>query len=108
MWDLPLILGTKPPRHSDIRRAITAAGVRINLLVGKQAIAPFDVTYCDFAELVCANARGKTQLIPIVDHASKLVLRWGPPVNVRSPGWRLPLWPGGGSPWQRTECNWRG
>jgi transposase InsO family protein len=56
--------------------AITAAGDRINLLAGKGAIQPFQVAYADFTELVYANGRRKAQLIPIVDHASKLVLGW--------------------------------
>jgi putative transposase len=76
MWDLPLLRGTKPPKPSGIRRAITAAGDRINLLAGKEAITPFEVAYADFTELVYANGRRKAQLIPIVDHASKLVLGW--------------------------------
>ena len=76
MWDLPLIRGTKPPKPSGIRRAITAAGDRINLLAGREKIEPFEVAYADFTELVYANGRRKAQLIPIVDHATKLVLGW--------------------------------
>jgi len=76
MWDLPLIRGTRLPRPSGIRQAIRAAGERINLLAGRGAIRPFEVAYADFTELVYANGRRKAQLIPIVDHASKLVLGW--------------------------------
>ena len=76
MWDLPLIRGTKPPKPSGIRRAIAAAGDRINLLAGKERIQPFEVAYADFTELVYANGRRKAQLIPIVDHITKLVLGW--------------------------------
>lgn len=76
MWDLPLIRGTRPPKPSGIRRAITAAGDRINLVAGKEAIRPFEVAYADFTQLVYANGRRKAQLIPIIDHASKLVLGW--------------------------------
>jgi putative transposase len=76
MWDLPLIRGTRPPKPSGVRQAITAAGDRINLVAGRERIEPFEVAYADFTELVYASGRAKAQLIPIVDHASKLVLGW--------------------------------
>ena len=76
MWDLSLIRGTLPPKPSGIRRAIAAAGDWINLLTGKEMFRPFEVTYADFTELVYANGRRKAQLIPIVDHVTKLVLGW--------------------------------
>lgn len=76
MWDLPLIRGAKLPKPSGIRRAITAAGDRINLLVAKGTFRPFAVAYADFTELVYANGRRKAKLIPIIDHATKLVLGW--------------------------------
>jgi putative transposase len=75
-WDLPLIRGTKRPKPSGIRQAITAAGDRVNLIAGKEAIEPFRVAYTDFTELIYADGRRKAYLIPILDHASKLVLGW--------------------------------
>ena len=75
-WGLPLIRGTKPPKPSGIRRAITVAGDRINLVAGKKTIRPFEVAYTDFTELVYANGRRKAYLMPLVDHATKLVLGW--------------------------------
>jgi transposase InsO family protein len=75
-WDLPLIRGTKRPKPSGIRQAITAAGDRVNLIAGKEAIEPFRVVYTDFTELIYADGRRKAYLIPIIDHASKLVLGW--------------------------------
>jgi hypothetical protein len=68
LWDLPLIRGTKPPKPSGVRQAITAAGDRINRLAGKDRIEPLEVAYADFTELIYANGRHKAQLIPIVDH----------------------------------------
>jgi hypothetical protein len=76
MWDLPLIRGTRPPKPSGVRQAITAAGNRIKLVAGKGTFASFEVTYADFTELVYANGRAKAQLMPIVDHATKVVLGW--------------------------------
>jgi putative transposase len=75
-WNLPLIRGTRPPKPSGIRKAITAAGNRINLVSGREMIQAFEVAYADFTELVYANGRRKAYLIPIIDHASKLVLGW--------------------------------
>jgi putative transposase len=75
-WDLPLIRGTKQPKPSGIRQVITAAGDRVNLIAGKEAIEPFRVAYTDFTELIYADGRKKAYLIPILDHASKLVLGW--------------------------------
>jgi transposase InsO family protein len=58
--------------------AITAAGDRINLVVKaeKGGIEPFEVAYTDFTELLYMDGRRKVHLIPIVDHASKMVLGW--------------------------------
>lgn len=75
-WDLPLIRGTRPPKPSGIRKAITAAGDRINLVAGKETIEAFEVAYTDFTELVYADGHRKAYLIPIIDHTSKLVLGW--------------------------------
>ena len=71
-----MIRGTRPPKLSGIRQAIRAAGDPINLLAGRGSIRPLEVAYADFTELVYAYGRRKAQLIPIVDHASKLVLGW--------------------------------
>jgi len=75
-WDLPLIRGTRLPKPSGIRKAIAAAGDRINLVAAREEIGPFEVVYTDFTELVYANGKRKAYLIPIIDHASKLVLGW--------------------------------
>jgi putative transposase len=75
-WNLPLIRGTKLPKPCGIRKAITAAGDRINLVAGREMIEAFDVAYTDFTELVYANGSQKAYLIPIVDHASKMVFGW--------------------------------
>ena len=72
--DLPLIRGTKPPKISGVRKAITAAGDRINLVAGRETIQAFEVAYTDFTELIYADGRRKAYLIPIIDHTSKLIL----------------------------------
>jgi transposase InsO family protein len=75
-WGLPLIRGTRTPKPSGIRRAIMAAGNRINLVAGRQEIRPMEVAYTDFTELIYAGGRRKAYLIPILDHTSKVVLGW--------------------------------
>ena len=77
-WGLPLLRSIKPPKPSGIRQVITAAGDRINLVAKteKDEIETFDVAYTDFTELIYANGHCKAHLIPIVDHASKMVLGW--------------------------------
>ncbi len=49
---------------------------RVNKRAQKAEIGPFDMFYTDFTELVYAAGRKKAQLIPIVDHTTKLALGW--------------------------------
>jgi putative transposase len=73
-WGLPLLRLTRPPRPSGLRRVITAAGDRVNLLAGIEAIGPLAAFHTDFTELVYAG--GKAQLMALVDHATKVVPGW--------------------------------
>jgi len=75
-WDLPLLRSVRPPKPSGIREVITAAEDRINLVAEKGEIDPFEVVYTDFTELVYADGHRKAHLMPIVDHARKMVLGW--------------------------------
>jgi transposase InsO family protein len=75
-WEVPLMRSTKPPKPSGIREVITAAVDRINLVAEKQEIEPFKITYADFTELAYADGHHKVYLMPIVDHANKMVLGW--------------------------------
>jgi len=72
LWNLPLQRRTKPPRPSGIRRVITEAGERANLVRGLEEIGPFEVVYTDFTEL--PYALGRAYLLVILDHLTKLVL----------------------------------
>jgi transposase InsO family protein len=77
LWDLPLLRGTKRPKPSGIRQAIQTAGRRIDRRPKQRGrIKPFRLLYTDFTELVYANGRKKAQLIPIVDHRSKVAVGW--------------------------------
>jgi putative transposase len=74
LWDLPLVCGTRPPRPSAVRQAITAVGARANLVAGLRAISPLAVLYTDFTQL--PYARGKAWLMTFVDHTSKVAPGW--------------------------------
>jgi transposase InsO family protein len=74
LWDLPLRRSTRPPRPSAVRRVITEAGERANLIADLTKIGVLDLFYTDFTEL--AYAAGKAHLIVVVDHTSKLVPGW--------------------------------
>jgi hypothetical protein len=76
LWDLPLVRGTKAPKPSGVRRAIKTAGARANLLGDLETIAPLDVFYTDFSEIVYDGGRAKAHLIPILDLGSKVALGW--------------------------------
>lgn len=72
LWELSLVRSTHVPRPSGVRRVIEEAGDRANLVARLDSIDPFEVVYTDFTELV--YGRGRAQLIPIVDHASKVAI----------------------------------
>ncbi len=73
-WDLPLRRATRRPKPSGVRRAIEAAGDRVNLVARLGDIGLFDVLYTDFTELAYAGGRAKAHLMVLLDHAGKLVL----------------------------------
>ncbi|MDX1411895.1 MAG: IS3 family transposase [Nitrospirales bacterium] len=75
-WELALLRTTRAPRPSALRQIIREANGRANLIADFETIAPFQVAYTDFTELRYANGREKAHLMPILDHASKLVYGW--------------------------------
>lgn len=72
-----------PPRAGRIRRLITEVGDRANLVAELEEIEAFDVLYTDFTELPYAT--GRAWLMPVLDHATKLVAGWalGPTDDTR-------------------------
>jgi putative transposase len=75
-WDLPVLRGIRRPRPSGVRQAVQAAGARANLVAGLTIGSPGQVLYTDFTELVYANGQRKAQLMPLLDHVSKVVWGW--------------------------------
>lgn len=75
-WDLPVMRGIRRPRPSGVRQALQAAGARANLVAELTIQRPGRVVYTDFTELVYANGQRKAQLMPLLDHLSKVVWGW--------------------------------
>lgn len=75
-WDLPLLRSIRRPRPSGVRQALQAAGAQANLVAGRTIRRPAEVLYTDFSEVVYANGRRKAQLMPLLDHVSKVVWGW--------------------------------
>jgi putative transposase len=82
-WELSLLRSTRVPKPSSVRQVIVAVGERANLVAQLDTIGLCEVAYTDFTELVYANGRKKAYLMPILDHACKLVYGWavGPEAN---------------------------
>lgn len=76
LWGLSLLRSTRSPRPSGIRQAIIAAGDRINLVAQLETIDPIEVLYTDFTELPYASGSQKAYLMPLLDHASKIIMGW--------------------------------
>jgi len=75
-WELPLLRAVRRPRPSAIRQAIAAMGERVDLTRSLTDIAPLELLYTDFTELVFDRGRQKAVLMPVVDHVSKLAVGW--------------------------------
>ncbi len=76
LWDLPLLRSIRIPKPSGVRKVITKAGARANLVASLDSIEPFEVLYTDFTQLRYAGGWEKAYLIAFPDHASKLVVGW--------------------------------
>jgi len=77
---LQLTRKIKKPKPSFIAQSLLRLGNKMNLVALKQikgeTIGSFEVGYTDFTELIYDQGRKKTQLMPIIDHATKLVSGW--------------------------------
>jgi putative transposase len=73
-WDLAVIRRIRKPKISSLARLLKETGPRINLVANRSSIDDFEVLYTDFTETVYRRGRAKAQLMPIVDHSSKLVV----------------------------------
>ena len=72
-WGLSVIKTVRRPRESAVRILLREAGSRIDLVAQLKDISDFDVLYTDFTAIRYQRGLAKAQLIPIIDHTSKLV-----------------------------------
>lgn len=79
-YQLQLTRKVKKPKPSFIAQSLLRLGNKMNLVALKQAkgetIGLFKVCYTDFTELIYDQGRKKAQLMPIIDHVTKLVSGW--------------------------------
>lgn len=73
-WDLAVIKRVRHPKESSIRKLLKEAGSKINLVEGLEEISDFEVLYTDFTEIRYQKGHAKAQLMPIIDHTSKLAV----------------------------------
>ena len=73
-WDLAVIRRIRKPKASSLVKLLKETGPKINLVANLASIDDFEVLYTDFTEIVYRRGRAKAQLMPIVDHSSKLVV----------------------------------
>jgi putative transposase len=64
----------RKPRPSSIAKLLKETGSKINLVAGLSEIDDLEVLYTDFTEILYRRGRAKAQLMPLVDHASTLVV----------------------------------
>ena len=72
-WHLSVIKRVRPPKPNPIRKLLKEAGSKINLVMHLKEIDDLEVFYTDFTEIVYRKGLAKAQLMPIIDHSSKLV-----------------------------------
>lgn len=73
-WELSIVRRTKEPGGNSVRAAVLEAGTKSNLVAGLRDIKELEVFYTDFTEIRYQRGLAKAQLMPILDHTSRLVI----------------------------------
>lgn len=73
-WGLAILKRVQRPKPSSVRLLLKETGSRINLVSSFEDIEDFGVLYTDFTEIVYRRGQAKAQLMPIIDHLSKLAV----------------------------------
>jgi len=73
-WYLAVMKKLKRPKPNSIHKLLKEVGSRMNLVSQLKEIGDLEVLYTDFSEVISQKGRAKAQLMPIVDHQSKLVV----------------------------------
>ena len=74
LWYLCVIKSVKPPKPNPIKEVIKKAGSQVNLVSRMTEIDDLEVLYTDYTEILYQRGQAKAQLMPIVDHKSKLAV----------------------------------
>jgi len=72
-WNLSVMRRVKKPKLNPIVKLLKEAGSKVNLVSRLREIDDLEVFYTDFTEIVYSKGQAKAQLMPIIDHSSKLV-----------------------------------
>jgi putative transposase len=73
-WELALRRRIKKPGHNPVHQLVKEAGKRANLVAGLEEIHELSVLYTDFTQIRYQHGLAAAWLMPIIDHASKLVV----------------------------------
>jgi len=95
--ELQLIRRVKKPKPSFITKTLIALGNKMNIvgqmLAEGETINLFEVCYTDFTELIYCYGNRRAQLMPIIEHVSKIALGWAvgnsPNTKVALEAWNM-------------------
>jgi len=81
---LQSLRNTKPPKPSFATKALIQLGDKMNLVApllakqksGELVIGILQILYTDFTQIIYAGGTKKAELMPMLDHRSKLVTGW--------------------------------
>ena len=73
-WELAIMRRIKKPGHNPVHQVVKEAGKRANLVAGLETIHELSVLYTDFTQIRYQHGLAAAWLMPIIDHASKLVV----------------------------------
>jgi transposase InsO family protein len=77
---LQLLRKVKKPKPSLVAKTLVAMGDKMNIvgqiLAEGKVINLFEVCYTDFTEIVYSYGKRRLQLMPIIEHVSKIALGW--------------------------------
>ena len=72
--NLSVMKRVKKPKPNPIVRLLKELGDKINLVSRLKAIEDLEVLYTDFTEIIYKKGQSKAQLMPIIDHSSKVAV----------------------------------
>jgi hypothetical protein len=73
-WHLFVLERVYRPRPNPIRKLLQVSGLRINLVAQIKEIRDLEVFYTNFTEIIYQRGQARTQIMPLVDHKSKLAV----------------------------------